>query len=487
MSWNSLAGNQTVSGGNLIDAVNNGIFSVKQGQSIPNDAKCLTKDQINALISIEPLSGNKLAKKSELVAVLYNDIGEPSVNAFMVCNNDNYLFISEPDKHRVIRYPIGGGKGVIIAGTGIAGSGSYQLNSPLGIDIFNNYLMIADAQNKRVVYCNAAGTPGANLLTSIADYTGRIKQIPVHISGQVLSASTGIKSYLVSTNVGAYSELFSVSTGPTYSYLQDMGNGTLTEYISSNNESVPNSRRYIQFTDIDNWKHVNKVNGNYWYFFNRNISNVLTSQNRVSSSSGVNLRGILWMPFNVGTGTKRIAVIEDSNMLRILPNNTTGYWTEIVSTLPSDMNDVKGMSAVKYPTVDTSGNPRRPIYILAGNSVYSWMNDVYKKIPIGVDHIPVPTVFYQHSINFVSNEQVDCGNGWDNKVDNEVTISIVDASGNLVYSHPDYIFNMSDNGTMSISNGQAFNGYRYSSYDCGYSYADPEVTYAPIPQYGELI
>lgn len=484
MSWNSLAGNQAVSGSNLLDAVNNGVFSVRPGQGIPNDARCLTRDQVNALISIQPISGNRLAKKNELISVPITNIGEPSVNSFMLCNNDNYIFISETDNHRVIRYPILGGKGVVIAGTGTAGSGAYQLNSPLGIDIINDYLIIADAQNNRVVYCSANGTPGSNLLTTIADYSGRTKPVPVHVSGQVFSATTGLSSYMVSTNIGSFGELYATSAGTTFTYIQDLNGGGLSEYVSSTNESIINSRRYIQFTDIDNWRHANKVNGNPWYWFRRNMNNALSDQSRVTVSASVTLRGILWMPFTVGTGIKKIAVIEDDNVLRILANQPA-YAVERSMLLPAGITDVKGISATRYPTVDGNGYPRKPLFILAANRVYIWMNDVFRQILVGADPGAIPTAFYQYSDSVVSSSPVDCGNGWDTQVFNEVSVVILDASGNLLTSHPDYSFTLSSGEVMTVYNGQASYGYQYSSYDCGFSNSGPGyIVSAPIPEYG---
>ena len=67
MSWSSLASNRAVNGVNLQDAVNTGVFLKMDGQTIPNTTKCLTRDQVSALVSIQPLSGNRLVKKSELV------------------------------------------------------------------------------------------------------------------------------------------------------------------------------------------------------------------------------------------------------------------------------------------------------------------------------------------------------------------------------------------------------------------------------------
>lgn len=68
MAWDNLASNQPVNGINLRDAVSKGLFAVKSGQTIPNNDKCFTKNQVYALIDIQQLSGNKLVKKSEIIS-----------------------------------------------------------------------------------------------------------------------------------------------------------------------------------------------------------------------------------------------------------------------------------------------------------------------------------------------------------------------------------------------------------------------------------
>jgi len=68
MSWSSLANNQTVSCSNLQDAVNNGVFTLKN--TIPVSNKQINKSEAEYYVYINPISKatNQLVVKSNLVA-----------------------------------------------------------------------------------------------------------------------------------------------------------------------------------------------------------------------------------------------------------------------------------------------------------------------------------------------------------------------------------------------------------------------------------
>lgn len=377
MSWGDLAGNQAVSGANLISA--GSLFTVKPGKTIPSTNKCLTRDEAFSLINIEPISGNKLVLKNELIPKpVYTDIGAPD-NAFMICNNENFIFISDPNNHRVIKYPINGGKGVVIAGNGIAGSGNYQLNSPLGIDIVNDFLIIADSKNNRIVYCSASGTPGSNQLFDQVVWPYYNPQYPVHVSGQIFSASTGIANYIVASSINDYNSLFTV-TGTLNHNLYDYNNNILNTYTQSAG-SRP-EKQYVQFTDLDNYRIVYLANSTgIPLALRKMVPNAqFGDQNQLGFNVFVN--AFLWIPFNVGTGIKKVITITSDGYLSVL-SNTSNYSIEKQAALPAWMTDVKGMSAVRYPSLDSNGNPRKPIFILSGNRVGKWMNDVFTEISIG--------------------------------------------------------------------------------------------------------
>ncbi|WP_113639263.1 hypothetical protein [Nubsella zeaxanthinifaciens] len=70
MSWAGLGANDFVTGNNLQDAVNNAIFSLKAGQSIPAVNNFLAKAQIEALVNvtISSGSGTDFVVKSAIIA-----------------------------------------------------------------------------------------------------------------------------------------------------------------------------------------------------------------------------------------------------------------------------------------------------------------------------------------------------------------------------------------------------------------------------------
>lgn len=391
MSWDNLAGNQTVSGNNLQDAVNANVFTLKPNQSVPNNNKSLTRAQVSLLIEIYDIpSDQKLVVKNELISKpVYTNIGIPDSSAFMICNNEQYIFISEKDKHRVIRYPIAGGKGVVIAGNGVAGGGDYQLNSPLGLDIVNNYLMIADSGNKRVVYCNAVGTPGNNLLTTIINCANNANatgfDVPVHVSGQVFSAATGIQS-LVSCRL-----ISSGGSRPVTIGTVNLDNGNLTftnNFPNGNYDFSGYDDMFIQYTDIGTLRanYVTAQSGNFnFYYRSYRFDSGQTDTFRIQNAGSEPYLpfAFLWVPFNVGTGIKKLISVF-GGYLRVHVNNGTGNVEKSLST-PSWVSDIKGMSAQKYPSLDSNGYPRKPVFILAANRVCRWMDDVFTEVPIGIE------------------------------------------------------------------------------------------------------
>ncbi|MES2651260.1 MAG: hypothetical protein V4663_05940 [Bacteroidota bacterium] len=67
MAWSSLTSNQWVSGANLTDAISNEIVWLRDGCSIPNTSRILTKDQVHNNCWINTITGNRFAIKSNIV------------------------------------------------------------------------------------------------------------------------------------------------------------------------------------------------------------------------------------------------------------------------------------------------------------------------------------------------------------------------------------------------------------------------------------
>lgn len=75
MPWSTLAANQTVTFNNLQDAVNNGIFTLKNG--IPVSQECITKTDANFFVNINTSIGS-YASKSAQQLVYKADLVSPS-------------------------------------------------------------------------------------------------------------------------------------------------------------------------------------------------------------------------------------------------------------------------------------------------------------------------------------------------------------------------------------------------------------------------
>jgi hypothetical protein len=69
MSWLSLGSNQTISNNNLQNGVDTSIFTLKTGQTIPANNKCLRCDEVSNLVNVALVSGgSKLVLKNQIIA-----------------------------------------------------------------------------------------------------------------------------------------------------------------------------------------------------------------------------------------------------------------------------------------------------------------------------------------------------------------------------------------------------------------------------------
>lgn len=83
-------------------------------------------------------------------------------------DNGNTVFVVDRNNHRVMKWLQGAAAGTLVAGdTGVAGSWSYQLNSPSSISM-DPYgaLFILDSGNARVQKWNQGGSFGVTVLGS---------------------------------------------------------------------------------------------------------------------------------------------------------------------------------------------------------------------------------------------------------------------------------------------------------------------------------
>ena len=72
----------------------------------------------------------------------------------------NLIYVADRDNHRVIRFTEGQPAGVVVAGSGGAGSANHQLHSPWCIDLVNGQLFVSDYYNHRIMAWAADATEG---------------------------------------------------------------------------------------------------------------------------------------------------------------------------------------------------------------------------------------------------------------------------------------------------------------------------------------
>ena len=108
---------------------------------------------------------------------------------YMFIDQYGYLYLSDSDNHQVIRFAPNSSVFLIIAGTGSAGSGSKQLNTPYGIYVDDNRtLYIADFYNNRIQMWKYNATSGL----TVAGVNGS--------SGSSLNRLNGPGAVVVDTN-----------------------------------------------------------------------------------------------------------------------------------------------------------------------------------------------------------------------------------------------------------------------------------------------
>jgi hypothetical protein len=87
MSWASIASNQCVSFNNLQDAVNNGVFLLKN--AIPVSQEQITKSDANYYVYIDTSYGPYASKASNQLIVKSNLVSLPPCECYVLYNNDS--------------------------------------------------------------------------------------------------------------------------------------------------------------------------------------------------------------------------------------------------------------------------------------------------------------------------------------------------------------------------------------------------------------
>lgn len=131
MSWSSLGNSELVDGASLLDAVNNSLFILVDGQSIPNNDKCVTTSQASTLVHLDtsflPSDPNKLPIKSQFIS---------NSSSFRVRSSSAFCLQSEINlsnfDYLVIRYIWETGDGIDLdTFTGFENTGTSYDGDPL--------------------------------------------------------------------------------------------------------------------------------------------------------------------------------------------------------------------------------------------------------------------------------------------------------------------------------------------------------------------
>ena len=86
--------------------------------------------------------------------------------------DDRIIYIADCGNHRIQKWTIGAASGVTVAGTGLAGSGFSQLNYPMHILVdLNGYMYIVEYFNNRVVRWAPGATVG-ECIAACSSYSG---------------------------------------------------------------------------------------------------------------------------------------------------------------------------------------------------------------------------------------------------------------------------------------------------------------------------
>ena len=126
------------------------------------------------------------------VAGIRGVVGNSSTNntfdySYGIClDMYDYLYVSDTSNHRILRFPPGstsGTDGIVVAGTGILGAGSSQLNLPYGIFVADDRsIYIADAGNNRIQrWAYGAGSGMTVAGTGVAGITDNQFDFPLSV------------------------------------------------------------------------------------------------------------------------------------------------------------------------------------------------------------------------------------------------------------------------------------------------------------------
>jgi len=220
MSWASIANNQTVSLANLQDAVNNGVFTLKN--AIPVSNKQTNKSEAEYYVYIDPISKatNQLVVKSNLVAntstsTTSTSTTPPPVARYALAGSGSDLYISNNGGANWATVPFFNGQ--TIENVCVSSTGQYMLVVAYPISGFTRNLYLSSNY----------GSSWSTILTNI----GTVNNLDISDNGQYIIWVTGTNSGNVfrSTDFGA---TFSTSGSPGASNWKGVAMSSSGQYVT---------------------------------------------------------------------------------------------------------------------------------------------------------------------------------------------------------------------------------------------------------------
>jgi len=220
MSWASLTNNQTVSLANLQDAVNNGVFTLKN--AIPVSNKQTNKSEAEYYVYIDPISKatNQLVVKSNLVANIPTSTTStsttpPPVARYALAGSGSDLYISNNGGANWAAVSFF--NGYSIENVCVSSTGQYMLVVAYPISGFTRNLYLSSNY----------GSSWSTLLTNI----GTVNNLDISDNGQYIIWVTGTNSGNVfrSTDFGA---TFSTSGSPGASNWKGVAMSSSGQYVT---------------------------------------------------------------------------------------------------------------------------------------------------------------------------------------------------------------------------------------------------------------
>jgi hypothetical protein len=364
MSWASLGNNQTVSYNNLQDAVNNGVFTLKN--TIPVSSKQTTKGEAEFFVNIDPIlkGTEQLVVKSNLVAnnsTTTTTTTIPSLpTRYALAGTTGDLYISNNGGFNWGTVPFF--NGITVDLVKVSSTGQYML--------VTGYLI---GTNQRILYLSSnSGSTWTSLGTISGAPSGTPNDVAISDNGQYIVYVSG--DVYISSNSGAS---FSTAGSPGVSFWRGVAMSSTGQYItavSSNSQIWVSSNfgvSYTAKTGLTSWEAVAMSKdgryqiagrGSIWRSTDFGVNWTNTGQTITNGASALALSG----DGQYGLAFRKFGGLEifrstnfgaNWSFLTLIGNSGNGNW-RCVSISPDNGVQLVGANGNVWPTNEIwrSGN-----------------------------------------------------------------------------------------------------------------------------------